>query len=242
MGNDRSKTESKERSDLYKKSKKELLQQDILDPEEVNVLFENKKQNSRDPNKVGSFEFLSSILNRMSEIYHSKKSFGEIESVKIDDNIILCIKYKNHTVEVEIDSDSMVIPNLLEYYSVDNLQDLENKNIFVPYINFRNEDKILTLLPHNVSLVGSIRYKLYVNLFNIAGLSYTNISLEIFISFLAASPIIFLLVFKSTLGLIMSLPFIFMLVYTIICILLAVSLLVLYTENFNYYSAKLVSD
>ena len=237
----RVKSENKDKEDdIYKMSKDELIQEDILSSKEANKLIESKKQNKREATKIGILSYLSNILNKLTEKYSYKKSYGEIKSVTVDENIKLHIEYNNNTTTIEISSGSDIIPNLLEYHSVDKLQDLENRSIYIKYIDFIENNTIGTSLPHNVSLVGILRYKLYTNMMNILGLLYYKmiyIPEVIFVS-LIMFPSVVLLATQSTFSFILLLPFAVLIGYVLINFLFAILSFILYTDNFKNHTSE----
>lgn len=235
----RLKSENKE-DDIYKQSKDELIEEDILSSKKANKIIESKKQNKKEATKIGTLSYLSSILSRLSEKYSYKKSYGKIKSVEVDENIKLRIEYNNYKSSIEINPKSDIMPNLLEYYNVDKLQDLENRSIYVQYIDFKESNKIETILPHNVSFVGLLRYKLYTNFLNILGLLYYDIIYmpETILASLILFPAVGLLATQSTFSLILSLPFTLLIGYVLINLLFVILSFILHTDNFKNYSSK----
>lgn len=232
-----SKNQSEEDNDIYQISKNELVENDILNSEEANKLLESKRQNKREATKIGAYSYLTNKFSRLRELFSHRRSYGKIKTVEVNDNIKLNIEYNNHTTSIEISPNSDVIPNILEYYNVDTLQELENKNIYVQYTDFIEYNEIKILLPHNVSLVGLLRYKLYISIFNIVGLLYFDIlyTIETLMSTILMIPLIGLFATQSTMLLIFISPIIIMVGYSLINILLLIVSFVLYTDNFKIY-------
>lgn len=158
----------------------ELVEEDIIDKEEADVVSNEvwlEQINKKDPNEVSFIDSLKlkfgdiqeSINNftqdKIQYIENYKTIYADVISVNPDkESEKVTIKLRHSAIgvfDIDIDPKSTNFSNLIEYYSVNNPKDLENKKLVVTNKSFESEHINSIVIPKNVSTSGKIRFKMY---------------------------------------------------------------------------------
>lgn len=114
--------------------------------------------------KIG-YKLDNSIKNKVNNLRKNQTIFAEVISVTPNQGSNeVCLKLSHNETgqfNITLDPKSKEMSNLLEYKSIENPKDLEGEKLILSNsfdVSFR---KTQIVIPHNVSISGKIRFKLY---------------------------------------------------------------------------------
>lgn len=153
----------------------DLVEEGGLDEEEAEELGDEvwfEEVDVGDPNKTGALSYLEARYENGVEIaglikrlfVDWKTTRAEVESVErsYSDDIKISVSHEriNGVDSFVLDPDSDVLANLMLYKNVSNPKDLVGCKLLVLPESFDHRS-VTVLVPHNVSVTGQLRFKLY---------------------------------------------------------------------------------